>query len=133
MCTRVDRLILFYYLQSSPVVSGSNIIGFLPGRFSNTKKDRPLIIGAHWDTVANSTGFNDNGSGVAVMLEVARVLAQAKCFKPDYSLYFVAFDSEEEGSFGSQEFLNQIIVPHFIRQGVRIQVHKQTTGPGHHK
>ena len=41
---------------------------------------------------------------------------------PDYTILFTAFDSEEEGSFGSQEFLNKIIVPHFIRQGVNIQV-----------
>ena len=69
-----------------------------------------------------TTGFNDNGSGVAVMLEIARVLTRGKCFQPDYTILFTAFDSEEDGSFGSQEFLNKIIVPHFIRQGVNIQV-----------
>ena len=41
-------------LQTLP--PGANIFGILPGKFWNTKKDRPLIIGAHWDTVANSTG-----------------------------------------------------------------------------
>ena len=110
------------HLQSTPIISGSNIIGILPGKFWNTKKDRPLIIGAHWDTVANTTGFNDNGSGVAIMLEIARVMARVKCFQPDYTIFFIAFDSEEDGSFGSQELLNKIIVPLFIRQGVNIQV-----------
>ena len=56
------------------------------------------------------------------MLEIARVLTRGKCFQPDYTILFTAFDSEEDGSFGSQEFLNKIIVPHFIRQGVNIQV-----------
>ena len=75
-----------------------------------------------------TTGFNDNGSGVAVMLEIARVLTRGKCFQPDYTILFTAFDSEEDGSFGSQEFLNKIIVPHFIRQGVNIQVCKNFRG-----
>ena len=112
-----------YFLQEPPIISGSNIIGILPGRFWNTEKDHPLIIGAHWDTAANTTGFNDNGSGVAVLLEVARVLTGASdCFKPDYTIFFIAFDSEEAGSFGSQELLNKIFVPHYVKQGVRIQV-----------
>ena len=34
----------------------------------------------------------------------------------------IGFDAEEDGSYGSQEFLNKIIVPNFIRQGVNIQV-----------
>ena len=70
----------------------------------------------------NTTGFNDNGSGVAVLLEVARVLTGADCFKPDYTIFFIAFDSEEDGSIGSQELLNKIIVPHYVMQGVSIQV-----------
>ena len=54
---------------------------------------------------------------------MARVLTGASdCFKPDYTIFFIAFDSEEAGSFGSQELLNKIFVPHYVRQGVRIQV-----------
>ena len=37
-------------------------------------------------------------------------------------LFPIGFDAEEDGSYGSQEFLNKIIVPNFIRQGVNIQV-----------
>ena len=103
-------------------LSGSNIIGILPGKYWSTKKDRPIVIGAHWDTVLNSTGLNDNGSGVAILLEVARILGGAECFEPDYTLFFVAIDNEEDGSFGSQEFLHKIIVPYYIKQGVGIQV-----------
>ena len=112
------------FQNSKPAqLSGSNIIGILPGKYWSTKKDRPIIIGAHWDTVLNSTGFNDNGSGVAILLEVARILGGAtNCFQPDYTLFFVAIDSEEDGSYGSQEFLHKIIVPYYIKQGVGIQV-----------
>ena len=59
---------------------------------------------------------------MAILLEVARILGGAECFEPDYTLFFVAIDNEEDGSFGSQEFLHKIIVPYYIKQGVGIQV-----------
>jgi Zn-dependent M28 family amino/carboxypeptidase len=49
---------------------GTNIIGILPGRHWEQPTDKPVIVGAHWDSFSNTTGFNDNGSGVAVLLEV---------------------------------------------------------------
>ncbi len=46
---------------------------------ANRKDDEPeLLIVAHYDTVENSPGANDNSSGVAVMLEAARVLSRQK-------------------------------------------------------
>ena len=56
------------------------------------------------------------------MLEVARVLTGATCFQPDFSIFFIAFDSEEDGSFGSQELIRNLIVPYYVRNGVSIQV-----------
>ena len=44
-------------------------------------KDRILFVGAHWDTYGLSPGFDDNGSGVAAVLEAARVLAAASCYR----------------------------------------------------
>ena len=61
--------------------SGTNVIGIIPGKHFRTDKDFPIILGAHWDVVANTSGMNDNGSGVTAMLETLRVLAGAKCFK----------------------------------------------------
>lgn len=52
-----------------------------------------LLIGAHLDTVGGSPGANDNASGVAVLLEMARVLAQAG--GPPSGLALVAFGAEE--------------------------------------
>jgi aminopeptidase YwaD len=70
----------------------------------------PVVIGAHVDTVAGSPGANDNASGVAVMLEVARLVAgrpQARWVK------FVSFGSEEYGAngrhhLGSEEFVTRL-------------------------
>ena len=103
-------------------MEGSNILGFFPGKFWNTAKDRPLIIAGHWDTVETTKGFNDNGSGVTVMLEISRILIGSKCFVPDFTIIFVAFDAEEEGAIGTQQLINSIIVPYYKRQGVDIQV-----------
>ena len=60
---------------------GYNIVGLIPGQFYNTSKDRILFVGAHWDTYGLSPGFDDNGSGVAAVLEAARVLAAASCYR----------------------------------------------------
>ena len=89
----------------------------IPGKYYNTSEDRILIVGAHWDTYGLSPGFNDNGSGVAALLEVARVLATASCYQPDYSVFFVAFDAEESGCRGSQEFVYTHLGPHLKATG----------------
>jgi len=58
-------------------------------------KGSELLIVSHYDTVENSPGANDNGSGIAVMLETARVLAQEE---RAHKIRFLSF-SLEEGSF----------------------------------
>ena len=45
----------------------------------------------------DTDGYDDNGSGVATTIEVARALAQSQC-RLKYSVIFVAFDMEEVGS-----------------------------------
>jgi acetylornithine deacetylase/succinyl-diaminopimelate desuccinylase-like protein len=52
-----------------------------------------LLIGAHYDTVIGSPGANDNGSGVAAMLEMARQFADVEV---DRTVRFVAFVNEEQ-------------------------------------
>jgi Zn-dependent M28 family amino/carboxypeptidase len=51
-----------------------------------------VVVGAHYDSVAGAPGANDNGSGVAAMLELARLL---KGSGPARTLRFVAFVNEE--------------------------------------
>ena len=67
----------------------NNVVGTLPG----SQPDLPwLLVGAHFDTVANTPGADDNASGVAVLLEVARQLAQVKLQR---NVQFVGFNLEE--------------------------------------
>jgi Zn-dependent M28 family amino/carboxypeptidase len=68
-----------------------NIVGAIPG-------SRPgIVIGAHYDTLADPKGFvgaNNGAAGTAVVVEVARALARAK-LKPGREIRFVLFDGEE--------------------------------------
>ena len=62
------------------------------------RQDESLVIGAHYDTVRGSPGADDNASGVAVLLELARLLHDAK---PDRTIRLVAFANEEAPFFGT--------------------------------
>ncbi|MGZ5031081.1 MAG: M28 family peptidase, partial [Methylobacter sp.] len=55
-----------------------------------------ILIGAHYDSVLGSPGANDNGSGVAALLELSRLFKDAA---PEISLRFVAFVNEEPPFF----------------------------------
>ena len=68
------------------------------------RSDRILVVGAHWDTVPNSPGYNDNGSGMAALLELARALKHAEC-KNTYTYMLVALDMEETGTQGATAFV----------------------------
>ena len=59
-----------------------------------------VLIGAHYDTVRGSPGANDNASGVAALLEIARLLAEKRLAR---SVRFVAFVNEEAPFFYSWE------------------------------
>ena len=81
----------------SPGTSG-NLVARIPG----LDPSRALILGAHIDS-PNNPGAMDNGSGSAVLLEVARVLDAAQV-QPPLDLVLVWFGSEETGLLGSAFF-----------------------------
>lgn len=64
-----------------------------------------VIICGHYDTL-NGPGTNDNGSGISVILEVARLLQN---IDNQYSIKFINFAGEEQGLIGSQEYVNNIV------------------------
>ena len=66
-----------------------------------SSKDKVILLGAHYDTVENSPGADDNASGVAVLLEVARAV-QAEPLAA--TVKFVAFGLEEYGYAGSTHY-----------------------------
>ena len=74
-----------------------NIQVELPG---STLAQEIVVIGAHYDSVVGAVGANDNGSGVAALIELARLLHDAR---PARTVRFVAFVNEEPPFFYSDE------------------------------
>lgn len=74
-----------------------NLIAELPG---TTRKDEIVVIGAHYDTVPNCPGANDNGTGVAGLLALARAFAGEQ---QERTLRFVAFVNEEPPYFQTED------------------------------
>ena len=83
----------------SPGTSG-NLVARIPG----ADPSRALILAGHIDS-PNAPGAMDDGSGSAVVLEVARVLDAARV-QPPTDLYLVWFGSEELGLYGAYHFVN---------------------------
>ena len=81
---------------------GVNLILRLPGQDSNLE---PLLVGAHYDGPLHSPGADDNASGVAALLELARRWAKTPPRRP---MWLVAFDQEEWGMLGSEALAAQL-------------------------
>ncbi len=79
---------------------GANVIGVLPG--ANPAFDgQTVIVSAHYDHLGpNHPGADDNASGVAALLELARTIASQG--RPPRTLVFAAFSGEESGLLGSR-------------------------------
>jgi len=76
-----------------------NIIGMLSGKEENKET---IIICAHYDAVSGSLGADDNASGVAGVMEAARILSKYN-FKR--TIKFICFDLEELGFLGSKLYV----------------------------
>ncbi|MEB3356749.1 MAG: M20/M25/M40 family metallo-hydrolase [Synechococcales bacterium] len=80
-----------------------NLILTLPAQDSS---DRPaILIGAHYDAVPGTPGADDNASGVAALLELARAFAAEAIAHP---IQIVAFDMEEYGMLGSAAYAAEL-------------------------
>jgi peptidase M28-like protein len=101
-------------LQLTPVrdVEGVNVVGVLRGNDPDLSK-RAVLVGGHLDGVGtdpDGTVFaaaNDNASGPAVTIEVARALV-AKRAELKRSIVFVAWAGEEEGLLGSEAYAGRM-------------------------
>jgi Zn-dependent M28 family amino/carboxypeptidase len=86
-----------------------NVVARWPGVIKH-----PFVVGGHMDSVPESPGANDNASGVAVVLEMARLYAgreQANLVK------FVAFGSEEFGADGTHHIGSEVFVNRLGKKG----------------
>jgi aminopeptidase YwaD len=68
-----------------------------------TTGDNWIIIGAHLDATSTSPGANDNGSGVAATLEIARIIKDIPC---KVGVRIINFGAEEQGFYGSSHYVS---------------------------
>ncbi len=85
------------------VEQAMNIVAEIPG---SDLKDEVVMMGAHFDTWHASPNASDNTSGVAVVLEAARIL-KAVGAKPRRTIRVALWSGEEQGLFGSRAYVRQ--------------------------
>lgn len=115
-------------------VESQNILARLPGA---GHPDESVMFGAHWDAYGIGApdaegrtvraGANDDGLGVAGVLELARVFAAGP--RPDRSLVFALWTAEERGLLGSEAYAVDPVYP-FDRTAANLTLDiLQTAGP----
>lgn len=84
-----------------------------------------IVVGGHYDSVPAGPGANDNASGTATVIELARVMAT----RPHpCTLHFIAFGAEEIGLRGSQQFVQAL--PETDRRAMRAMLNLDMVGVG---
>lgn len=92
-----------------PKYSTQNVIGYIQG-----ENDSILVISAHYDHLGRMgaktyfPGANDNASGTALLLNLAKQYSNKK---PKYTMVFMAFGAEELGLLGSSYFVKKPLFP----------------------
>ncbi len=89
----------------------ANLIADAPGAAA---RPAPYIVGAHYDSVPGTPGADDNASGVAVMLELAR---RAVATPPPVPLRFVAFTLEEPPTHATRHQGSRMFVDELVKSG----------------
>jgi len=86
-----------------------------------------IVVGAHYDSVRGSPGANDNASGVAALLELARLFRQSR---PTRELRFVAFANEEPPFFLTSDMGSRVYARQARQRGeaIRAMVSLETIG-----
>jgi hypothetical protein len=120
--------------QSFPLPDGAmsqNVVATLAG-----SSEEVFVVGAHFDTKGPSPGANDNGTGVAITLELARVLRDVE-LRP--SIAFVFFGAEEtidrdsnHHHFGSRHYVAALSPEELARHAGMISVDMVGYGPDFH-
>lgn len=102
----------FYFSGSYKPHTVANVAGMVRGK---KQPDSIIVVCAHYDHLGRMgsvlfPGANDNASGTALLLDLARHYSLPQN-QPDYSLLFIAFAAEEAGLVGSNYFVSNPLVP----------------------
>ena len=90
-----------------------NVVGWIP---SAKASQRSIVVGAHLDHLAQNgqnwfPGADDNASGVALVIELAKRFASKNDYRFNSNIVFVAFTAEEIGLLGSQQYAKTPLFP----------------------
>lgn len=101
-----------------------NLIAEIPGR---TRANEIVVIGAHYDTVYDCPGADDNSSGVAALLELARLLKDSH---PARTVRFVAFVNEEPPWFQTDDMGSLVYAEqaHKLKENIVAAISIETIG-----
>jgi hypothetical protein len=100
-----------------------NVVARLPGR----EPGKGVLLAAHYDSVPAGPGASDDMSGVATLLEAARVLKVSE--QPRHSVIFLIDDGEEAGLLGARAFVAQSPTLKEVGAVVNFEA-RGTEGPG---
>ena len=95
--------------------TGGNVYAELE---ATSPTNKTIVLGAHFDSVPQSPGANDNATGVAMLLAAARYAKAIPC--RSHNLLFVFFDEEEIGLIGSDYFAQLLSRPEFGAEVVAV-------------
>jgi hypothetical protein len=116
----IESTFLQYGLDTHRQVYGSrdfrNIIADIKGK---NRTEEIILVGAHYDTVWLSPGADDNASGVAVMLELAKLLAGHQFVK---TIRFVGFTNEEQPFSNTELMGSRVYTRHAFEHRENIKV-----------
>lgn len=114
---RLDSL--GYQVTAQPYQVGElTVRNIIAERQGTEQPDRVIVVGAHYDSVAGSPGADDNASGVATLLELARVYAKTNFRK---TVRFVAFTLEEPPFFRSRHMGSRIYARSLKERGEQVE------------
>ena len=101
-----------------------NLIAEIPG---STKGNEIVLIGAHYDTVYDCPGADDNTSGVAALLELARIFNGSR---PSRTIRFVAFVNEEPPWFQTDDMGSLVYAQqaHKLKENIVAAISIETIG-----
>ncbi|WP_237563256.1 M20/M25/M40 family metallo-hydrolase [Arthrobacter sp. H-02-3] len=88
--------------RGKPKVESFNILADTEG-----SAERTVVVGAHLDSVKDGPGIDDNGSGVAAVLETARWMKESG-ITPANRVRFAFWGGEEDGLYGSQHYVDSL-------------------------
>ena len=110
--SRLDGLDLLEFIEQGEVWATVSVgeetspsRNVIADRHGASGGDRTVIIGAHYDTVRNTEGASDNGSGVSTVLTIADHIAERDY---PFNVRVILFGAEEIGLFGSRHYVGNM-------------------------